>query len=150
MAINDILGEARRFFVDVSQYFAAGQQVSKYEKVVEKLEKKIKSCQEKLDDAKAGALGQTAQYSSNAGSAQGELKTGYDAKVDTWDEKHQRILQRLSHTLVSARRALKEARSKVTYWEGVQEQEESSIRSRVWGKQEDERREKEKAKAGKK
>ena len=55
----------------------------------------------------------------------------------------------LCHTLVSARRALKEARSKVTYWEGVQEQEESSIRSRVWGKQEDERREKEKAKASK-
>ena len=92
---------------------------------------------------KSGVAEQTAQYHTNPGSAQGKLKTEYDSKVDAWETKHQKAVSRSERTLTSARNALQKAKSKIAYWEGVQEQEENSIRNRVRGKQEDERRKKE-------
>ena len=50
MGLDDIWGEICRFFIDVSAYLDAGQKAAKYERTAEKLERKIKSCQEKLDD----------------------------------------------------------------------------------------------------
>lgn len=63
--------------------------------------------------------------------------------MDAWETKHQKAVSQSEHTLASARNALQRAKSKITYWEGVKEQEENSIRNRVRGKQEDERRKKE-------
>ncbi len=145
MGLDDIWGEICRFFIDVSEYIDAGQNVSKYEKAAEKLEKKIKSCQEKIDSLNDSKSGQLGQYEMNGTSAGGELKTVYDQKVLLWDKKYNQTMKKTNAMLNSARGKAKKAREKAAYWKDRQVQEENDIRRRVWGKQENERREKEKA-----
>lgn len=133
------------FFIDVSEYLEAGQKVSEYERVAKNLEKKIKSCQEKIDDLNNSKKQQSEQYRIYGGSAGGDLKTEYDAKVQLWDTRHQQIMQKMEMMLAEARGKVQEAKNKVIYWKDRQVQEENDIRWRVWGKQENERREKERS-----
>lgn len=146
MGLDDIWGEICRFFIDVSEYLDAGQNVSKYEKAAEKLEKKIKSCQEKIDSLNDSKSGQSEQYKMNGTSAGGKLRTEYDAKVQVWDEKYDETMKKTKEMLDSAREKAREAREKAAQWKDRQAQEESDIRRRVWGKQENERQEKAKEK----
>lgn len=146
MGLNDIWGEICRFFVDVSEYLDAGQNVSKYEKAAEKLENKIKSCQEKIDNLNTSKSGQTERYKIYSTSAGGELKTVYDEKVGLWDEKYDETMRKTNEMLETAREKAREAREKAAEWKERQAREESDIRRRVWGKQEEERQRKEKEK----
>lgn len=150
MGLDDIWGEICRFFIDVSEYLDAGQNVSKYEKAAEKLERKIKSCQEKIDNLNISRSGQSEQYKMNGTSAGGELRTVYDAKVQLWDEKYDRTMKKTNEMLDSAREKAQKAREKAASWKERQAQEENDIRRRVWGKQENERQEKEREKRKKK
>ena len=120
MGLDDIWGEICRFFIDVSEYIDAGQNVSKYEKAAEKLEKKIKSCQEKIDSLNDSKSGQLGQYEMNGTSAGGELKTVYDQKVLLWDKKYNQTMKKTNAMLNSARGKAKKAREKAAYWKDRQ------------------------------
>jgi hypothetical protein len=146
MGLDDIWGEICRFFIDVSAYLDAGQKAAKYERTAEKLERKIKSCQEKLDDLHTSQSRQSEQYKVNGGSAGNELGAVYEEKVLLWDKKYYGAKKKTEKMLNTARKKAGEAREKAAEWKDRQAQEEADIRRNLWGKQENERQEKEREK----
>lgn len=142
MALDDIWEEAKRFFIDVSEYLNAEFKISEYEKVIRLLDGKIEKCEEQMDTIRRQLAQMQDRYISNGNTAEGHIRTDFDKKREIWYSRSEDTYGKVEDGLERAKDARAEAQSQVMYWEDIKGQEERSIRNRVFGKQQQEQKEK--------
>lgn len=91
MALDDIWEEAKRFFIDVSEYLNAEFKISEYEKVIRLLDGKIEKCEEQMDTIRRQLAQMQDRYISNGNTAEGHIRTDFDKKREIWYSSWERI-----------------------------------------------------------
>lgn len=137
MSLSDVWNEIRFFFIDVTNYTNAEQNLDKYTKIVEKLDKKIAACETALESARTDSSSISQCYFKNINSAKGEMMNHFNTQGGLWDDNRCEIIKSYTTALETAGDRRDSAAISMDYWQTEVDTEEANLRDELWNRKEE-------------